>query len=205
MKQKQPQKSGTSCGSAVLTGSVAGGAAMKIVLNTDPESATFVDNIFGWVSRNGLFYGDNKDSELIARYDGCTHVACKYCGKPAKKPYTACDPCREKNRIARFNKLPVGNWDGSAMLYSETEDKYFYHTDDVEEYAEENDMSMADMRVLICELVKYRLIDDDYWSDCLPEEGELPDIILKAVDKLNELLSSTEPVAWEPGKFRLPV
>ncbi len=152
-----------------------------------------------------FFYGNKKDSENIARYEGCTHVICKHCGEPAKKPYTACEECREKKRIERFNALPVGDWDGVALLYSETADKYFYHTDEVEEYADENDMSIADMCVLICDPVKYRLIDDDYWADCLPEGVELPDAIVKAVDELNEVLSNTECVAWEPGKFKLPV
>ena len=178
---------------------------MKIILNTDPESATFVDNISGWVSHNGLFYGNNKDSERIARYEGCTHVVCECCGEPAKKPYTTCESCRKKLQIERFKKLPAGTWDGVAMLYSETTDKYFDHPDDVKEYAKEHNMSMSEMCVLICKPIEYRMIDEDYWADCLTDDGELPEIILKAMDKFNKLLSNIDPVAWEPGKFKFPI
>jgi len=45
---------------------------MKEIIKYDsPDSAKYVKNIEGWVSKNGKFFG--KD-EHIARWDGCTHV-----------------------------------------------------------------------------------------------------------------------------------
>ena len=111
----------------------------KIVMRDSPEAAEYRTGLSGWVSRRGLFYGDRPDSEDMARYDGCTHVACKYCSAPAQKSYAACQECRDKKDLERFEALPRADWDGKAMLYSEARDKYYAGPDDAEDELEEGE------------------------------------------------------------------
>jgi hypothetical protein len=168
----------------------------EIILDTSDQAATYQTGLAGWVSRDGFYFGDNKDSENIARYKGCTHRACRDCGNPTPKSYLICDKCRHKKEVKRYWAMPSKEWDGKTPLYSEELDQYFFDL-------EYDEMSLASMRLVICEPVKYRKLDEDYWEDCLPEDGELPEDIKKAIDDLNSILESTEPTSFMPGKFRL--
>ena len=72
-------KSETSKRSTVTTGSVAVDADNKeIILDTSDKAATYCTGLTGWVSRDGYYFGDNKDSENMAKYKGSTHRSCKY-------------------------------------------------------------------------------------------------------------------------------
>jgi hypothetical protein len=169
-----------------------------MILNTSNEAAKFVKNISGWVSRDGLFFGEDEQS---ARYQGCTHVACKYCGKPARKGWLACDECKEKRAIARYEALERVEWDQNGMLYSDTHDEFFSSWDEVEDFALDNGVCVADLQLLICEPKYLRRIDDDYWADNMPDDsdGTLPDDVLSALVEFNEVLRSAGPVCWIPG------
>jgi hypothetical protein len=59
-----------------------------MVLRDSSEAAQYRTGLSGWVSRNGRYFGESED---MARYDGCTHVACQYCGLPARKGWLACE------------------------------------------------------------------------------------------------------------------
>ncbi len=59
----------------------------QIVLNTSDEAAS-IKTVTGWIDRYGRFWGDY---ERIARYSGCTHVACSECGKPSVKRFAGRD------------------------------------------------------------------------------------------------------------------
>jgi len=172
----------------------------KIILRTDPEAATFVENLSGWVSRDGLFFGEKED---IARWQGCTHVACSDCEKPTPKGYTTCSACREKKAEARYEKLERAEWDENGALYSEVADRYFWSWEEVADYMEEENertLEPVSLRLVICEPVYLRPVDDDRWHDDLPEDGELPDDVAKALAEFNEVLRSAGPVSWQPGK-----
>lgn len=69
----------------------------KVVMSDSTEAAQLV-TITGWVSRTGIFYGND---ERIARYAGCTHRPCETedCGKPTEKTYIYCDDCRHKRDV----------------------------------------------------------------------------------------------------------
>lgn len=172
----------------------------KVILNTSPEAAQFVENISGWVSRTGLFFG--KD-ERAARYAGCTHVACEDCGEPTDKGRTVCDECREKRLAARYEVRERAVWDEKGMLYSEVADRFFQSWDEVADYMEEENERTLDpvsLRLVICEPVYLSPVDEDRWSDDLPEDGELPDEVARALEELNEALRAAGPVSWMPGK-----
>ena len=54
----------------------------KQILFDDPSSAIYFENIKGWVDINNRYFGDNEDSERLARFSSCTHTRCE-CGKLA--------------------------------------------------------------------------------------------------------------------------
>ena len=71
----------------------------------DPKAARYVKNIEGWVDINGRFFGNNPDSEHMARWSSCTHIKCE-CGNLVTKGWTKCQECRLKSEIEKYNSLP---------------------------------------------------------------------------------------------------
>lgn len=171
----------------------------EIILNTSDKAAKFVENISGWVSRDGLFYGKDERS---ARYQGCTHVECEDCHEPAPKGRVVCDKCREKRDVSRYEKLEKGEWDEKGMLYSEVADRFFSSLDSVsdylEEYNEEKHTPLS-LRLVICEPVFLSQVDEDNWSDELAEDGELPCDVAIALAAFNAVIRKAGPVSWIPG------
>ena len=174
----------------------------KIILYDSDEAAKFVTGLSGWVDSNGLFWGDNRDSENMARYSGCTDLRCS-CGHLMKKHYTKCAICREREAIERYKKRAQKEWDESIPVYSETADEYFNDRSEVEDFLEQSDegITAEDLRLLICEPVYLRPVEEDYWIDDLPDDAELPSEAVDALDALNNTLKAVGPVGYRPGKF----
>lgn len=172
----------------------------KIVMRNDPEAATKV-TLTGWKSRRGVFYGDNEDA---ARYDGCTHVPCGKCGAPTEKMWTACRPCRDLADEARYTALPRVAWDGESMVYSQTLDRYFATLNDAyDELAD--DQTLEDLQLVVCTPNRGRWLEEDYFSDDMAEDGELPSCILEAIDAFNAVLQKAPVLSWSPGKFAISI
>lgn len=168
----------------------------KIVL-FDSDEAAQPHTMTGWKSRNGFFY----DNEQVARYDGCTHVKCQYCGEPTRKHYTVCDKCRAANEIERYDAMPKAEWDGKAMLYSDARDEYYSDMDGAEDVLEEGE-TIESLRLIICEPNCVRPLDSDYCSDDLADDMELPDAISEAMDAFNKAVAGIV-LSWSPSKFAL--
>ena len=83
-------------------------------------------------------------------------------------------------------------------------DRFFSSWDGVKEYAETEERSLEDLRLLICEPVYLREISIDYFIDELPDEGELPDEVYDAMEKFNTVLRAAGPVSWELGS-KVPI
>ncbi|MGN6589324.1 MAG: hypothetical protein ACTHKE_03430 [Sphingomicrobium sp.] len=173
----------------------------KIIPYDQPDLVKRV-TVTGWVSTDGRFYGDNED---LARYASCTHVRCA-CGGLAEKPWTACDPCRVKNDIERYNRMPKREWDGSTMLYSDAADRYFQDYEEVVDHLrdradEDPPITVDDLRLTICEPNIAREIDgNDHFCDDLPEDGEIPAELEAAFEALNAVIRKLPPLSWSPGK-----
>jgi len=73
--------------------------------------------------------------------------------------------------------------------------------EDIENYLDEYECSVQSLRLVICEPVKLREVDFDYFCEELPEDGELPDDVFSALNELNKVIRKQEPVSWIPGKF----
>lgn len=174
----------------------------KIVMKDSPEAAEYRTDLKGWVSRNGIYYGDGANSEDVARYNGCTHVACKYCAAPTEKSYTACRECRDKKELERFEALPRADWDGVAMLYSDTRSEFYRDLDEAEDVLEDGE-TLADLRLLICRPIYPRQLDSEFFGDNLPEDEErLPPVVEQAIEAFNAAVAGVI-LSWEPGKFAL--
>lgn len=178
----------------------------KIIMFNSDEAAEHRTDIKGWVSRNGLFFGDGKNGESAAKYDGCTHRPCLGCGAPAKKMWTHCYKCREEADIKAWREMPAKKWEEDIPVYSRTLDKYFYDESQVMDHIEENGGTVEDLRLVLCQPVKLREVEDDYWEEALTlEDGyaDLPAAVSDALDKLNRAIREARPVSWEPGIYRV--
>jgi hypothetical protein len=158
--------------------------------------------VTGFVDASGRFWGDD---ENMARYASCTHVRCA-CGSLVEKGWTACDGCREKKDIERYQALKKEEWDGVTMLYSGSHDRYFQDIDEVIDLLRDlkfdgHETDVEDLRLVICTPNKPRLIDIDHFTDDLPEdEDNVPNPIWDAINAFNEVMRAQPPLSWSPGK-----
>lgn len=171
----------------------------EIIVPSDDRAAS-IKTITGWVSRNGRFYGDD---EHQARYDGSTRGTCSQCGSVSQKSRTKCDECIQKDKIERFNNLPIVEWDGKTALYCEVNDKYFWHSEEIDEFLEENELTPDDLQLFICEPEYASEISSDIWEDILPgEDHEVPKELENLIKEFNEKLKQLEPLSYFPSKVR---
>ena len=120
---------------------------------------------------------------------------------PTPKGYTQCRGCRDLTYIAEYESMPRAEWDGKAMLYSEARDQYYITPDDAAEDLEE-DQTLADLRLVICEPNYVRQLEPDYFCDDLPEDGDVPDDVAEAMEAFNKAVAGIV-LSWSPGKKAL--
>lgn len=174
----------------------------KIIMDSSEEAAEFV-TVKLWKSRNGNLYSH----EDAARYDGCTHRACETCGEPAPKHYLLCDSCRHKKDFERWQERQYIEWADNTPIYSQTQDKYFKDYQELRDYLEDNETLMFDIaesfQLVSCQPIYLNQINEDYFSDELAEDQELPSSILKELYALNLAIRHEPPVSYCPGKYRI--
>jgi hypothetical protein len=168
----------------------------KIILDTSDEAAKIV-TLTGWQSSDGRFWG--KD-ERAARYSGCTHKQCE-CGGLMERHWLKCAECRHKAHAERFNALPFKEWNGEPVCTWDAQ-KYFFDEDDLIEYCEDNELTEVDL--LFCVENNWRQVDDDYWSDYMPEDsdGDFPKQMQEALDNLNKIIQTLPAQSYSAGKVR---
>lgn len=177
-----------------------------MILNTSDEAARYVENIKGWVSRDGRYYGDD---ERTARWAGATHVACVDCGEPVEKNWVKCEPCREKADAARYAAYPRKPWAG-AWLYSEAAQEFFEDEDALRDWLDDpdRDYTVETLRLVHCDPVYPHFLDgDDLYGDDLPEDCSLRDVageLDEWIGKVNECIATMRkaerPLSWRPSK-----
>lgn len=178
----------------------------QIILNTD-DAAAKRTTVHGWVSRDGLFYGEN---ERTARWAGCTHVACQDCGQPTPKHYIKCANCRLKGDIAKHAARERKPYE-SGMLYSDALQRFFADDHELLDYiADEEQDDHESLRVVLCSPVYPRYVDYDNWSDDLPEDATLDDVapdLTAAVSAVNaaidQMRKDGKAIAWQPSQSAL--
>ena len=101
-------------------------------------------------------------------------------------------------------------WDGIIPVYCEKYDKYFFSSDEIEEYLgmlEDDGEEVPELSLLICRPNYMRMVDEDYWCDFMPEEiDELSQVtskeFIEALTNLNQIIKNHKPVSWSPSQFR---
>lgn len=175
----------------------------RIVLSTSDEAASF-KTVTGWVSRHGRFFGAD---ERAARYDGSTHSPCDTCGEPTDRSWIKCKACREKADLARFLARQSKPYE-SGMVFADAYDRYFHDLDEAVEWAEDEGLELETLRLLLCDPVYPRMLDDDHWQDELPEDCTLADVapdLAEAIGKANDVIAQMrkdhKPMSWTPSKY----
>lgn len=167
----------------------------KIVMYESDEAAQ-VKTLTGWVSREGIYWGDN---EHQARWGGCTHKTCE-CGNMMSKHYLKCDSCRTKSDRENYLKLPFKEYNGEPVVIRDT-DTYFFSEDEIVDYLEDNDLKEVDL--LFCDAQEWTPISSDVWQDIMPDEEDfLPEPLQAALDNLNQVIETLLPCSYFPGKVR---
>ncbi len=172
----------------------------KKIIAQDSQEAASYKTVTGWVSRDGIFWGND---ERMARWSGCTHVSCKGCGASIEKRYVNCESCIAKIDDAKFAAMPTMEWDGEALLYSEANDKYYSTIEDAEDELEEGE-TLAALKLIICTPNYVSALDEEYCCDDLTEEGELPHVVEQAMEDFNKAVKGVV-ISWSPGNFALKV
>lgn len=162
------------------------------VLPEAPEAAT-LQTVTGWVSRHGMFYGQD---EKLARWAGATHVHCARCQSVTDKNYTLCNGCRSIAEHERHAKLPRAPWDGKCMLYCGSNDRYYASPDEIDEEFSD------DLMIVLCKPNLAGPLDSSQWADDLPDEGndETPGWLAEAIDAFNKAIEGQPPLSWSPSK-----
>ena len=169
----------------------------KIIMAESDEAAS-IQTVTGWVSSDGHFWG--KD-ERMARYSGSTH---KICDKNPEHGVIAqrdwCKQCRAEALDKRWQEMPKQAYTPDALpLHLYDTDRYFFDVVDLTEWMEENKINPVDVRLTKCKPSYPGQIDpDEHFVDILPEDGEVPEDVREAFEKLNEVLKKSEPFSWFP-------
>jgi hypothetical protein len=170
-----------------------------MVLYSSPEAAR-IKTVTGWVARTGEYWGDN---EHMARYCGSTHKVCE-CGEVVSQR-TYCRKCADTRALAKFSAMERRPWDGDTMLFSDSKDLYFSTVSEATDYAYDNELSLDELRLVICEPnFANEIVGSEYFSEDLPEDGDLPAELSDAFAALNEAIRKCgTPLSWSPGKYAL--
>jgi hypothetical protein len=171
----------------------------KIIMFDSPEAAVKV-NMDLWKSSDGRL----AVTEAAARYNGCTHKVCE-CGKIMKKYQIRCDSCDFKSDREIFLALPFREWDLISPVCTTDGDKYFFNEEDLIEYMQEDETDpMTEIDLLICEKNQWRAVEEGYWCDEMPVDGdgELPKKMQEALDNLNAIISTLPAQSYSPIKIR---
>jgi hypothetical protein len=174
------------------------------IILMDSDKAASLKTVTGWVSRNGNFCGDN---ETLARWVGATHIKCEQCGAVHKDGF--CQKCFDASRRAVYDAMPVVEWDTDCPVVIFGTNEYFWDFGDIETYAEDNDIPLSEMDLVLCVPRKPPPIDalelfSDYVPDD-PDEHSIDQAVLDAVDALNKAIEAAPPFSWTQGNQRVVI
>lgn len=172
----------------------------KIILRDSPEAAS-IQTVTGWVSSTGRFWGNDED---MARYDGATHQKCiQNAEHPIYEINGYCRACWDEKQQAVYEAMPSEPYNDNACMVFGT-DRYFSEENDILDYCVDRGINPAELQLVHCEPNYASQIDEsDYYSDDLPEGGELPQVLQDAFDQLNEIIGHKKHVlSWSQGKTK---
>lgn len=175
----------------------------EIILNTDQGIVEY-KTVEGWVGKDGRFYVEDKQQAI---YGNSTHKKCEK-DHVYDKFFISCPECRESELPEKYLRLEFEEWDEKTPLVIYDTDTYFFDIESLQDYIEENEVDIKDLRLVICEPVYLMEVNEEYWADVLPEDWELSDVCQNVADKLkelNEAISKARVASWWAGKKRTTI
>ncbi|MDE9558131.1 hypothetical protein KKJ06_22905, partial [Xenorhabdus bovienii] len=105
-----------------------------------------------------------------------------------------CELCHAEKRQNQFNSMERQPWDRETPLVIFDTDQYFMGEDDLNDYCDEHQIKPSELQLVICEPNYPSEIDgEDYFSDDLAEDAELPTELQQAFDSLNAVIRNSPP------------
>ena len=169
----------------------------KVILKGDPSSVRVeLTNVY--YSLRGQAYLRRESAE----HDSYTHFKCTNCGNIVERN-SYCKDCSQAKHNEKYNKLPYQEWDGECCVCIYEDDKYFWDSDQIEEYCDDNDIKFDDLQLVICEPSEYRELSSDFFEEIMPEDmDELPKKIQDKINEFNEFMKSLPPLSYTPTNIR---
>lgn len=157
-------------------------------------------SVQAWKDRHGKIHM----SEYFARQASATHSKCQSCGDLYPiSGYIICPSCREKKAIEKYNNLPYREWDGNTPLYSDSASRYFMNADEISDYCYDEEVDASTLRLKLCEPLKYKHIDEDYWADDMCEDQEeLPKTLIDKIAEFNKFIDALPNDAWVESRYK---
>ena len=166
----------------------------KVILPDSPEAAQRV-TITAWRSASGYTFFD----EYSARYNGSTHRLCTDCEKVIERGHLVCNACQDLRDKAKYDSMPKAVWDENGMIYSDMADRYYSSIEEAIDDLDE-DETVEDLRLIICEPIFAHGLEPDDFVDELPEDGDVPDWLHEAIEAFNKSVKEGGPLSYSPGK-----
>ena len=120
---------------------------------------------------------------------------------------------RNSNRIKRrrlpvmkpehYEELPVMDWDGTSLLYSDVNDRFYNNFEEAESDLDE-DQTLHDLQLLLCKPEYVPELDSSHCEDVMPDNEELPVEVLDAMDAFNKAIDGIV-VSWSPKMVRVRI
>lgn len=156
-----------------------------------------------------IIVGDNKYwADRTNKDNYATHDDCNVCGTEFEKRFThdrKCEDCKHKAESERYNSLELKEWDGDTPLTLYSGDQYFFDTDDILFFCEDQEAPPEEFRFILCKPTSFRSVDFDYWQDDLHEDWEPSKEFEDKLKKFNEFLKSEPTNTWFPDKYRVTI
>ena len=171
------------------------------------DAAELRTGLSGWVCKKCSRYW--ADDEHMARRCCSDNQKCgtPECAHRVRRSGLAhCDPCNEKRDNEAWKAFPEVEWDGETPLCLHGDDRYFFDPSDIKDYAEENETTIADLRLVLCERDPKPQFDmHDFVCDYLPSEenGGEHEFDSSAIEKkVNKWIAENIQDCWMPTKAR---
>jgi hypothetical protein len=142
-----------------------------------------------------------------AKYCCSTSHACA-CGGRADKSRTACKVCCEKLAAEEWAAKESHEWDGEFPLSLDDDDKFFWNSEDLEDYILDNEIcDSSGIRLTKCEKQVPRSFSMiDYLDDDIHEDSTIDHSDTEEIDKIvNDWISENVPDLFYGTRKKLDV
>ncbi len=185
----------------------------KVILYDSDDAAVYRTDIKGWVSHDGLYFGENEDG---ARRHSLTHVECENCHELKVRDYSRFyDACARISLINKWNDMLKRVWDGDTPVFvfvspEQTDDdsftipEWFDSGDDLCDYVYDHGIDPSALMLVHSTPMSVPAITSDIFEGYTPDDWDdrmLPDSVTEAMDALNAAIGEMGSLGFEMSKY----